>query len=249
MSQIKPIIIGLVGRRGTGKSAAAAYLCKEFDAVELTFAQPLRDIAEIFGFTDAEIYGVQADKERKNAIWQVSFRDFATICGTELFRNALPEHLPTMQDCWVQILERRITQQLTREVPPEIIVVSDVRFENEAQMIKKLGGYLVRINRKTALDTDQHAQHASETEQTDIEVDHSIDNTETLAVLHRELALYVICICERNRILKPLSYRTRFVSVVKELSVIVIIVVFAIIGIITFNTSNVDSRASTDRDL
>lgn len=60
------------------------------------------------------------------------------------------------QDYWV----KRLQETLDRD-NPEIALVTDVRFPNEADAIKKLGGYLVKVTRTTKPDVTVPA-HPSE---------------------------------------------------------------------------------------
>lgn len=53
------------------------------------------------------------------------------------------------QDYWVH----RMVETLARH-RPEVAVITDVRFPNEAEAIHKLGGYLVQVERTTMPDID-----------------------------------------------------------------------------------------------
>jgi hypothetical protein len=64
------------------------------------------------------------------------------------------------------------------------VVFADVRFPNEANIIKKLGGTVVRINR----DGNQAAnQHISETALDNFDFDHYLDNNGSIEELHESL--------------------------------------------------------------
>lgn len=69
--------------------------------------------------------------------------------GTDYRRAQDPEY-------WV----KRLQETLDRD-NPEIAVITDVRFPNEAAAIKKMGGYLVKVERTTTPDIDVPA-HPSE---------------------------------------------------------------------------------------
>ena len=59
------MIIGLSGKKGSGKSTVAEYLRKRYDFEELAFATALkRACIEIFGLSEHQVFGTQEDKEK-----------------------------------------------------------------------------------------------------------------------------------------------------------------------------------------
>ena len=76
--------------------------------------------------------------------------------GTEIARKQDP-------DTWVKALDARIKKEI-----PEVAVITDVRFSNEAEYIKKAAGYLVKVVRLNSdgtqwIDPGRDAKHPSET--------------------------------------------------------------------------------------
>jgi hypothetical protein len=75
---------------------------------------------------------------------------------------------------WVEVISQKI-----RDEQPEIAVVTDVRFPNEADWIKLSGGYLVEVIRKNQdgtryLASDRDPNHVSETALDDFNFDYTI---------------------------------------------------------------------------
>jgi hypothetical protein len=75
---------------------------------------------------------------------------------------------------WVEVISQKI-----RDEQPEIAVVTDVRFPNEADWIKLSGGYLVEVIRKNLdgtryLASDRDPNHVSETALDDFNFDYTI---------------------------------------------------------------------------
>jgi hypothetical protein len=231
------VVIGLLGKKGSGKSTAAQCIARAYDAHELTFAAPLKEIAHVFGFTEEECHGTQAQKEQPNKFWGVSFRQFATICGTELFRQQLPAHLPQMTDCWVRLLEQRLTQ-LKNAGGLEVIVVSDVRFQNEADCVQRAGGILIRIDRHDD-QPDGQAMHASETEQDSIAVNYTINNHGTKDYLSTALEEII------DQHLPQIDQRGAF----KMFAVILIAMLAAYIAAMIFRTPDVIDGGHSYYDL
>jgi hypothetical protein len=150
MRPAPPLIIGLTGRAGAGKSTVAAMLA-EYGFAELAFADPIVDMVGAL-FATAGIDGawmVERALKEQPTLLGVSYRQLAQTIGTEIGRHIAP-------DFWLRVMALRVQ---TPELRDENIVVSDVRFPNEADWITARGGHVVRV-----LRNDQPAvrPHASE---------------------------------------------------------------------------------------
>jgi hypothetical protein len=62
------------------------------------------------------------------------------------------------------------------------VVISDIRFSNEAALVRRRGGRLIRIVRTDQLHHNDNDTHASEKDQMDIEVDEVIVNDHRLGI-------------------------------------------------------------------
>lgn len=185
------MIIGITGKIGSGKSTLAGSLLKK-GYTEYTFATPLKKIGEIFGFSELQLYGTQEQKLEIHPYWKVSAREFLQKVGTDLFRVALPEKCPKMYSVWTRLFIMRYLENR------KDYVISDVRFPDEAKVIKDLGGVVIRAVRDCPITSEGGAehQHSSETEMDKIEADYVIDNN----LLTKEQAEE-----ELDRLLKHLS--------------------------------------------
>jgi len=97
-------------------------------------------------------------------------RQLLQIVGTDLARNLIDE------DYWTKIAESNIKTML-KQAP---VIVTDIRFPNEAALIKRLGGEIVKIERETA----QKDGHISDN--MDISACKVIDNNGTIEILHKK---------------------------------------------------------------
>ena len=70
--------------------------------------------------------------------------------GTE-YRRAQDESY------WLKKMQARIDWANQQDMPPNTIVITDVRFKNEAELVRKMGGQIWRIDRDTAANPDAHA--------------------------------------------------------------------------------------------
>ena len=147
------MIVGITGRKHCGKSTLARHIVQRYQAVELTFAGPLKLACQaIFGLTDEQVHG--SLKETIDPYWGRTPRHIMQRLGTDVMRthSATIVDIPHSDEIWLRCMERKI-----REVRAPVAVISDVRFDNEAALVRRLGGVLVRIERGGSEDDDGHA--------------------------------------------------------------------------------------------
>ena len=155
------MIIGLIGQKQQGKSTFANHIIKEYGFEEYSFAGSLKEACKIiFCLDDEQMNG--SLKETMDERWGMSPRDMFVEVGTSLFR----EHLPSInsnfneeigENIWVKRFEFWYAKW-NKENPNKNLVVSDVRFMNEARVIKNLGGTLIGIKGKVHF----HEAHITE---------------------------------------------------------------------------------------
>ena len=142
------MIIGLCGLIGSGKNTAAEYLMKEYGFISVSFAETLKDAAAcIFGWDRDMLEGSTKEareaREVKDEWWSerlgfdVSPRYMLQFMGTEVMRDNLHPEI------WALATEKRI---LDFDGPADF-VISDVRFPNEVDMIRRLYGRVWHIQR------------------------------------------------------------------------------------------------------
>ena len=144
-------IIGLSGLAGAGKSTVARHLQDEHGYRVVPFAGPLKAMARAFGLTAREMAGDLKEKPCA-ALCGKTPRQFMQWLGTEFGREMIGP------DVWVEAWRRTIDEALTDE---NGIVADDVRFPNEAEAIRAMGGIVIRIERAGA-GSATGSGHASE---------------------------------------------------------------------------------------
>lgn len=154
-------IIGISGKMGVGKTTVARMLCELIPGAErIAFGDILkREMAGIFGvplgyFYDRKEMNVAATPERRAAgmTQSMTVRELMQWYGTEVVRKENPDY-------WVHAMREKLRNMRATGVP--VAIIDDVRFPNEAALIKELGGSLIRINPYQGYEKD--SAHLSET--------------------------------------------------------------------------------------
>jgi len=144
-----PLLVGLTGRAGSGKDTAAAYMEDQYAFRAIGFADPLVDmLGALIEHVDVDGAWLveRALKEMPMRVIGRSYRELAQTLGTEWGR-ALDA------DFWIKIAAYRVQQihQLGDNV-----VITDVRFANEAAWVRQMGGHLVQLLRDDAAPVRMH---------------------------------------------------------------------------------------------
>ncbi|MEU7570297.1 hypothetical protein [Micromonospora sp. NPDC049240] len=173
-------IIGMVGRQRAGKDTVAARLIEEHGYVRYSFADNVRRAAEALdpivtfsGRRLSEVLAFHRYLRPDSNPWELAkeepeVRRLLQRLGTEAIR-AMDENF------WV----RQLIGQIEAEARP--VVVTDVRFPNEAAAIERLGGWLVRVIRP---GQDSGDLHVSETAMDGWHTTYEVINDSTLEHLH-----------------------------------------------------------------
>lgn len=147
------MIHALIGFSGSGKDTAgniiASFALSEGKTVKkMSFGAKLKDVVSIlFGYPRDMLEGNTPEsrvwRETIDPVWekllgisQFTPRMALQLIGTDLFRNHFH------QDIWVIALQQEIV-----ECKADLIVITDVRFPNEIDMLKELGAKFIYIER------------------------------------------------------------------------------------------------------
>ncbi len=176
------MLIGLAGKARTGKDTAANLLIRERGYSQVSFAKPLKEMLAVgFGLNDAQLNG---DEKETVLPWLgKSPRQLQQTLGTEWGRELVD------QNVWSMLAKRAIDR--LRDQGCKGVVISDLRFENEAASIREWCGAVIHIQRDI---TGTHFEHVSEAGIEMRSGDFTIQNTGSVsdyetAVLRMECAL------------------------------------------------------------
>lgn len=151
-------IIGFLAKRRSGKDTASDYIVKKYGYTKKAFADSLKkSVQQLFGFTDSQLY--TDEKEKIDPNWGVSPRRVFQVFGTDIIRELFPKLLLPGIGSDFHIKRFDIWY---RENKDKNIVISDVRFQNEVDYIRSIGGVVLKIKRPN-LDLKENADlHKSE---------------------------------------------------------------------------------------
>lgn len=174
-------IIAFTGKMEAGKSTAAAAvmlsLGKNYHSECFAFAEPMKHIAEeYFYFSQASLYTTDG-KTWKNPTWGMTSREFLQKFGQGM-RDLIDK------DVWVKLMELRIERTIDDKkignTLTNVILIDDLRMENEASMLKDLGATIIKINRDSHVAKSKGlANHPSEQGVPDKYIDFTINNDGT----------------------------------------------------------------------
>lgn len=181
-------IISFAGKAGSGKTTAALHAIEKFGGTKIALGDAVKkEVAEFLTQCGAEfehrhLYGTQADKDehvivhvddwiktplqarivinrhtiKADKLISITYRKLMQMWGTEYRRAQNPAY-------WCN----RAAEKIHRA--EGLVFLDDVRFADEAEMVIKLGGMVVRIDRpggprvsnpahesETALDNYEH---------------------------------------------------------------------------------------------
>lgn len=207
------MIVGVVGFIGSGKNTVGEMLVNEYGFTTRSFAAALKDaVASIFCWPR---YLLEGDTEESRVFretidpWWAEKLGVPTLTpryvlqyiGTDVFRTHFHH------DIWVFSLLRKIEI----ESGGKNVIITDVRFMNEINMVRREEGRIIRVKRgdepewfeiaKKANAGDTECRlimeekysniHASEWGWVGCEIDHHVENDGTIERLREKMRLIV----------------------------------------------------------
>lgn len=180
------LIIGLFGLSGTGKDTIAKYMTSKLGYTKISFAHILKDVVSALFSWERELLEGDTKESRifrdtRDNWWseklhkEITPRLMLQQIGTELFRNHFDNNI------WIYAIERQLLKY-------DRIVITDIRFLNEYQMIRSLNGITIKVVRdnRNKLNTST-SMHSSENNIDKFNYDFEIINNQTIEDLHHKV--------------------------------------------------------------
>ena len=145
-------IIGLTGPAGSGKDTVRQMLEQNHHCSGLAFADPMRAMLAPL----LDLCGVGNEWMTQRELKELpipglgqSYRVLAQRLGTEWGRSIDP-------DFWIKVAAASMAEVMNIKGRDTVFVISDVRFDNEAQWVKDHGGVIWHIHRPSAQAVAAH---------------------------------------------------------------------------------------------
>lgn len=194
-------VIGLHGAAESGKDEVGAVLAKTTNGEVIVekFALGVYDcvweLNPIVGVIGSQVVRIRDlvpglrdrtawEKAKKHQWFGAEVRALLQRMGTEVGRHTIGESV------WCNALDRRLVNHFDYEVrligvlePELLVVITDVRFSNEAELVRAWGGQVWEIVRP-GHDNGLGSDHASEKRLPAELIDLTITNDDSLEILH-----------------------------------------------------------------
>ena len=175
------IMIGMIGKAGSGKDTVADYIVEKYGFSKIAFADPLKQAVQVMFDVDDEHMFDRVKREEPLPGWEPwTVRKLLQFVGTDLMRNQIDE------DIWVKNAVSRVRKGT-------LMIISDVRFPNEIDLVRELVSdefktLFIKVHRPDHEDAAGGiANHASEANIDNLKGDVDLFNDGTLDDLYRRL--------------------------------------------------------------
>jgi hypothetical protein len=141
-------LIGLCGKAGSGKDTVGEILHHNYGYTRMAFADKVKQVASVlWGINITEFYDI-AYKNEVAPLWGMTRRAMLQAAG-----EMVKTHINT--DFWVESVCNNLESDSR-------VVVTDVRFDREAERLIELGGVIIEVARNGAGLSGAEAAHVSE---------------------------------------------------------------------------------------
>jgi hypothetical protein len=169
-------LIGITGKARSGKDTAARFFCQA-GFRQTAFAEPVKQITATLCNEPLENFHDDVLKEQTTDLLGMTRRKVMQLVGSEAVKPLFGD------DIWT----RHLIQRLNLGLYGDKVVISDVRYDYEAQALIERGGYIIEMRRQGAGLTGAAAAHSSEVGINPDMVDFFVDNNGSLGELKAEL--------------------------------------------------------------
>lgn len=147
-------LIGLTGYAGSGKDTVAEILVREHGFKRYAFADKLRELA----------YALNPHVQETEELYGSDLQTLVDLYGWDWTKRAYPAVREMLQrvgvwhrenvspDFWVNLVH----DQISADWHHENVVITDVRFENESDYVRRNCGHVIRVMRPGVGPVNDH---------------------------------------------------------------------------------------------
>lgn len=178
-----PKIIGICGRKRSGKDTIAQYLCQQYGYENQKISEDLKKMVQLlFGFSDEQVE--DDTKDVNDTRWDISPREAMQFFGTHVMQKEI-QHLLTKKQIGRRFwIESFVTKHNLHDTEKRI-VISDIRFLHEYEVLKRYNAFIIRVD-KDAMPFDQ-SDHESEKDYINIPTDAILKNNGNVIDLYNNI--------------------------------------------------------------
>lgn len=174
------MIIGLTGKKRSGKDTSAQILQEYYETQNLkverfAFAGPLKEAVRVIFFPELI--------EIKDDIKELPVKKYDNRTPRQMFQYIGDRCRDYDIDIFLKNMLTRINNSNA-----DIKIVTDIRYDNEAQLVKNIGGTIIKIER----ETNSKDNHSSEMGIDSTFIDFSIQNNSDIEKLKKKLISFIV---------------------------------------------------------
>jgi hypothetical protein len=148
------MIIGISGKKFSGKDTIADYLVSNHNFIKYSFANPVKQITKIlFDFDDSELY--ESNKEKVNKKWNITPRNAMQKIGTEFGQYYLHQLFPNL-NCNKKLFWTLKAVDFCEKNSDKNIVIPDFRFVHEIEEFRKISNFKLWNVKRNTINEDIH---------------------------------------------------------------------------------------------
>ena len=162
------------GKKFHGKDTVAGIILEHDNTYTLlSFAEPIKQALSIIHVIPKEYFDDPNKKEKPLSEWNnLTPRSLAQWLGTDIYRNQFD------QNVWLRNMKLRIGELKN-------VIITDIRFDNEANFIKELGGIIIKVD--ASVRKNKSDNHISENGIDEKLVDIIVDNNGSFEDLNKSI--------------------------------------------------------------
>jgi hypothetical protein len=173
------MLYAICGNKRHGKDSIADVLVKHHQFRKDSFARPMKEACSIIFGWDLDF--MEKHKEDIDPSFGISPRQALMLLGTEFGQHMLCEKYPQFKEITGRKLwAKRVLASYNCQASNKRLVISDLRFPHEAEVVREKGGKIIRVYRYS---WPVDLSHESESAVEDVRFDYFIPNNGSLADL------------------------------------------------------------------
>lgn len=143
-------VLGVHGRKRVGKNALGDILVEEYGFAQMAFADPLRQMLQVLPMPSE----YREDKKLETIPeYGKSYTELMQTLGTQWGREMVHDQL------WINVAMQRV--KLFEGLGYNNVVITDVRYENEARMIHDMGGGIIHLMGNRGVVANDHSSEST----------------------------------------------------------------------------------------